>query len=86
MSCRDLYGAKLEIGDRVIGVISTTSGVSGTITNIIEDDSVSYITLSDDNGNVIAKNVESRCFTTDERVELVDLLNCKYYWNSWNKW
>ena len=43
MSCRDLYGAKLEIGDRVIGVISTTSGVSGTITNIIEDDSVSYM-------------------------------------------
>ena len=78
MKCRDFCEAKLNIGDKVVGIVSVYGGFSGIVSNIVETDSTAYISLSDENGNVIGENFEPKYFTTPERLEFSGPLDSDY--------
>ena len=80
MTCRDIYGETLRKGDRVIGILSELCGLTGIISNIKELNGISYITISDEQGNTIITE-ESKFFTTSKRFKIHNALKYKYYLN-----
>ena len=72
-SCTDVYGERLKIGDYVIPVMSEALilGIEGIITNIFysEEYTNHYITISNENNEVLIENIDSKCYTTKEKFE-----------------
>ncbi len=69
--CLDVYGQTLKIGDIVIPVMNEALiiGKGGKISKIISVENNAYITLVDQNGNILLENVDSTCYTTQSRFE-----------------
>ena len=69
--CVDFYGEKLNIGDEVIPIVdeALVSGIGGIISKIKYSERYNnyYITITDNNGNILLENVDAGCYTTKER-------------------
>ena len=71
--CVDYYGERLKIGDRVIPILNEAVllKIGGIISHIeyVEKYHNFYITIVDDKGKVLLRNVDARCYTTQERFD-----------------
>ena len=71
-TCTDIYGEKLAVGDYVIPIMEEALilGIEGYITDIIYNDYFKnyYITISDEHGNILIKNIDAECYTTKKRL------------------
>lgn len=71
--CIDFYGERLGIGDEVIPILEEALiiGIGGTISKIEYSEKYNdyYITINDKDGNVLLKNVDARCYTTQSRFD-----------------
>ncbi len=69
LKCTDVYGLELNIGDKVIPIVSEaiSDKKTGIISDIKFDKKLSYITLIDEKGNMMYENMLSSYYTTEER-------------------
>lgn len=67
--CKDVYGLELNIGDKVIPIVSEaiSNKKMGIISDIKFDKKLSFLTLIDEMGNIIYKDILSSYYTTLER-------------------
>lgn len=67
--CKDVYGLQLNIGDKVIPVVSEaiSNKKTGIISDIRFEKKLSYLTLIDEKGNVLHTDILSSYYTTLER-------------------
>lgn len=81
--CKDIYGEKLKIGDEVIPVMSEALiiDIGGKISDIkySEEYNNYYITIVDEEGNVLLNGVDSQYYTTKERFEERECNDNIYY-------
>lgn len=72
-TCNDFYGEPLSIGDRILSVqpeskLSNTIGIIKEI-SYLDTTEQSFITIIDEQGNILLKNVNSTYYSTEERIK-----------------
>lgn len=86
-TCKDFYGERLKEKDYVIPMCSEACiiGIEGYISEINFSDNESYITIIDEKGNILIKDVNSSYYSTKERFETYETDKHHYYLTFYSK-
>ena len=87
--CLDIFGERMRIGDEIIPICDEAAllGIGGIISNIEYDEKYKryYITITDKNGKVLLRGVDSSYYSTEETLnEMEDqknIYNLRFYNN-----